>query len=232
MRFLAHWTAAIGMAFVGSSPAAAQFYTVLQPGPEYTSTTTLIPIAAADFSSVSSLSSGAQSLTFSASMTAFTVQPGGWSAWGAPPATEGSSPRVLATEGEQTSFTITLGSPTATFGFEIEPANAGGPPPTPFTITVTFLNGATTLGTVARPILYNGALLAAASSATPITSVRINAPAAAGGFALARFRFGSALIGGSAPAIPALGPAWLAALGVLLAAGGTLLIRRLSPARN
>jgi hypothetical protein len=91
---------------------------------------------------------------------------------------------------------------------------------------VTFLNGSTTLGTVTRSIFYNGARLIAFSSATPITTVQISVPAAAGGFALAQFRFGTTLIGAPpATGVPTLGPPALSGLAILLLAAGALQAR-------
>jgi hypothetical protein len=140
---------------------------------------------------------------------------------------------VLASDINQTSLTFTLSTPVNTLGFEIEPANRGAAPPagpTPFTISATFFNGGTVLGVVSRAIPNNGALLEAASSTTPITSIQISSPLAAGGFALGQFRFGNVIIGAPPPptvsaGIPALGTTALAGLALLLAAAAVLLAR-------
>jgi hypothetical protein len=207
---------------LGAAPALAQPFTIPDPTPQYTSLTTLIPITTAHLASTTTLSGGGQTLTFSTSLTGFDVNTFGWTVWGAPPQTEGTPARVLATAINQTSLTITLSNPQNTFGFELEPANVG-----PSSMTVSFFNGATLLGTVTRSIPYNGARLMELSGTTPITSVQISAPGS-GGFAMAQFRFGNALIGGpgSTNAVPALGLPELGALGLLLAGAGALLARR------
>jgi len=84
------------------------------------------------------------------------------------------------------------------------------------------------LGTITRSLLDNGAAVEAASSSTPITSVVISTPGAAGGFALAQFRSGNTLLtpGGGVSSVPALGPVATGALALLLAAAGSLLARR------
>jgi hypothetical protein len=211
-------------------PAKAQFFPISSPVTAYTTQTTLVPIADPNFSVVPSISASGQTFTFATGLTAFTVGPGGWSAWGSPPDTEGSTPRVLASDINQTALTFTLSTPANTVGFEIEPANRGAAPPaapTPFTISATFFNGGTVLGTVSRAIPNNGALLEAASSTTPITSIQISSPFAAGGFALAQFRFGNVIIGAPPPtapaSVPTLGTTALAGLALLLAAAALLL---------
>ncbi len=215
----------VWLAFVAVMPAYAQFYPISSPNPQYLSTTTLIALPSA--SGLASVTGGGQTLSFSTNLDGVAVG-SGWSVWGAPPDTETATPSVLATGEAQTSLTINLGSPAATFGLEIEPSNTGAiPTPVSYALTATFYNGTTVLGTVSRSVTYNGARLLAASSTTPITSVQISAPAAAGGFAMAQFRFGSGVIGApSLAAIPALGFPELAALALLLAATGAILAHR------
>jgi hypothetical protein len=210
------------------APAFAQPFTISSPTAQYTGNTTVVPISITG-APVPSLTGGGQTLTFSTNLNQFAV-PGTWSAWGSPPDTEDANPRVLASAINQTALTITLSPAATTFGFEIEPANVGGFPPTAYTITATYFNGATALGSISRAMTYNAARVFAFSSATPITSVQISSPFAAGGFALAQFRVGSVLIGGpvSVSAIPALGLPELSALGLLLAGAGTMLARRQS----
>jgi hypothetical protein len=206
------------------APAFAQPFTISSPTAQYTGNTTVVPIAVTGVP-VPSLTSGGQTLTFSTNLNQFTV-PGSWSAWGLPPDTETANPLVLASAINQTAVTITLSPAARTFGFEIEPANVGGFPPTAYTISATFFNGATPLGSISRALTYNGARVFALSSATPITSVQISSPLAAGGFALAQFRVGSVLIGESLSVIPTLGLPELSALGLLLAGAGAMLARR------
>jgi hypothetical protein len=219
---LARLVLTIGLA--GCFPAFAQFFPISSPTAAYTTQTTLIPITGLDSSSVPSLSGGGQTITFSTNLSVFTVPTGGWNAWAPPPDTESSTPRVLASGVNQTSLTMTLSTAVNTFGFEIEPANVGGVPPVAFTISATFFSGATNLGTVTRSITNTGARLEAASSTTPITSVQITAPLAAGGFAMAQFRSGNVLIG--APTVPAVGLPALGGLALLLAASASFLARR------
>jgi hypothetical protein len=222
----------IGKAVFGLSltaPLFAQPYTISSPTTEYLANTTLIPVTGSNLSSVPTLTGGGRTIGFSPAMTVFTA----WSVWGAPPDTESTTPRVVASAPNQSAETLTISPPAATVGFEIEPSNFCAPTPsctsgpaTPFTFTVTFLNGTTTLGTVTRSIFYNAARLIAFSSATPITTVQISVPTAAGGFALAQFRFGTTLIGAPpASGIPTLGSPALSALGALLLAAGALLAR-------
>lgn len=209
----------------GSLPACGQFYAISSPTSAYTGTTTTVPVSASDNSSLASISLGAQVITFSNPVIAQTVGVN-WNDWGSVPNTEGNTPRIL-TAIDQTGLTLTLSSPVNTFGFEIEPFNINPSPPGPpvaFGITATFLNGSTVLGTVSRSILYNGALLEAASSHTPITSVRISSPVGAGGFALARIRFGVVVLEGSV-SVPAVSTSVFCGLGLLLAAGGAILAR-------
>jgi hypothetical protein len=193
-------------------PAAAQFTTVAQPNASYTGSTTLVPITGADLSTTSSVTGGTQTITFSSSLSVRTVPGGGWATWAAPPATESATPRVLYHSG--TSLTLTLSTPAYGFGFEIEP-NSGT-----HTITATYMNGATTLGTVTvTPVGSSGALLAAAYSSTPVTSVVISAPTASGGFAIAQLRYAAA-------PVPALGTYAMIALALLLMAGLVVMARR------
>jgi hypothetical protein len=122
---------------------------------------------------------------------------------------------------------MTLGSPVNTVGFEIEPANSGGLPAAAFPFTATFFNGTTPVGTVSRPVTFNSAALIAASSAAPITSVRITAPGSAGGFAIAELRSGNLAL--PAASVPAAGPVALGGLALLLAGTGFVLARRAVP---
>jgi hypothetical protein len=194
-------------------PASAQFTTVAQPNASYTSSTTLVPITGADFSTTSSVTGGTQTITFSSSLSVRTVPGGGWSTWAAPPATESATPRVLFAS-NATSLTLTLSTPAYGFGFEIEP-NVGT-----HAVTVTYMNGATTLGTVnVTPVGASGALLAAAYSSTPVTSVVISAPTSTTGFAIAQLRYAAA-------PVPALGTYAMIALALLLMAGLVIMARR------
>jgi hypothetical protein len=203
-------------------PAFGQLTPIPQPTAAYTSATSLVPITVPDGTTVTSLTNGSQTITLgsvvpsSSIFAARTVPSGGWSTWGAPPNTESSTPRVVATYTATTSLTLTLAVPATTFGFEVEPDSFAV-----FTISADFYSGARFLGTVSQSINGSaGALLAAGSSAYPITSVVITAPSGANGFAMAQFRSGGAVPG---VAIPTLSSTVLMGLGGLLAAAGALL---------
>lgn len=202
-------------------PAFAQFTPISTPDAAYTSGTVAIPITAVNGTSLTSVTDGTMTMTLSTAMTAHTVPGGGWSTWNTPPATESATPRVLGVYTPLTTQTITLSQPTTTFGVEIEPDTFGA-----FSISVDFMNGATNLGTVTlSPNGSAGALLFAASSTTPITSVVITAPAGANGFALAQLRYRAA-----APAAPTAVPTlteWgMIILSILMAASSILVLRR------
>src|SRR5215831_5068271 len=124
-----------------SLPAHAQFTPIAQPDAAYLGSTTLIPITAADFDIVSSLSDGTLGISFSSDLAAATV-PDTWTSWGSPPDTETATPRVLWTQGE-TSLTLTFDNPVGIFGLEAEPNTTG-----PASITATFLNGGATVGEI------------------------------------------------------------------------------------
>ena len=187
-------------------PAMAQFTQISSPTALYTSQTTVITFANPDLSTVTSITGGGQTVTFSGStVTARTVPSGGWGTWASPPNTESATPRVLAAV-NATTLTLTLSAPASTFGFEVEP-NAGT-----VLITATFMNGSTVVGTVSRTITGTaGALLAAGTSGTPITSVVITAPAGASGFAIAQVRSGFTVLS-NVPAPPTI---TLAVLGLV-----------------
>ncbi len=138
------------------------------PDSAYTSSTTLIPITGADFSTTSTLSDPNLTVTFSTVMEKFSV-PGSWGSWNSPPATEGDTPNVLSpADFTITSITLTFSQSLSVFGLEAEPdATSQGA----FPINMVFYNGATQLGTLSNTIDGSSAALFAASSTTPITSV-------------------------------------------------------------
>ena len=202
-------------------PALAQFVPISAPNLAYTSGTTQIAIAAADGTSVSSVSDGVQTLTLSTNLDVHTVPGGGWNTWGSPPDTEGATPRVLGIYTALTTETITLSAPKTTFGIELEPDAFGA-----FDISVDFMNGATLLGTVTRSASGSaGAKLFAATSATQITSVVIRAPTGASGFALARPRYGN-LVANAVTSVPTLSEWGVMLLAGLLATGALLRLRK------
>lgn len=172
-----------------TSPATAGFVPVSNPGDAvpggtYLSTTHLIPITASEFSTINSASDGTENVSFSTPLQVLQV-PSSWDTWGAPPFTENPNPTVLYSQG-LTQVTLTLSKSATTFGFELQP-NALDI----FSVTATFFNGATTLGSITRSVNGDsGARLFAAYVTTPtqpITSVRIST----GGsdFAIAELRY-------------------------------------------
>ena len=186
--------AAMWLGLAGSIPAFGQFAPIASPTAAYTGSTTLIPITGSDGTAVPSITDGTQTIMFSSALSAATVPSGGWATWGAPPNTESSTPRVL-TNFTTNTLTMTLSVPSHTFGFEIEPDSFGA-----FLITANFYNGSTLLGTVSRTVNGDaGALLAAGSDTTTITSVVITAASGANGFAVAELRYGSTILGASVP---------------------------------
>jgi len=165
-------------------PAYAAFTPISSPTTAYTGSTTLLPITVPDFTNITSVTNGTETVTFSIPMQARTV-PTSWQTWNCPPYTESCTPRVLETT-PATSVTIALSNPASTFGVEVEPD-----PYSVYTITATFLNGTTVLGTVSQAVNgYHGALLAAASDNEPITSVQISSGS---DFAIAQIRTAKAI---------------------------------------
>jgi len=211
---------AVWLGLAGCIPAFAAFNVISTPVAAYTGATTLIPITLPDGNATTTLADGTQTISFSAPLLAATV-PGTWLTWGSPPNTESSTPRLLTDIGG-TSLTMTLAVPSYTFGFEIEP-NGAGETQAAYLITAQFYNGATLLGTMSQNINWqSGALLAAGSDSSPITSVVITAPPSANGFAMAQFRYSTTII---VPITPAPNTGVTGGLAMLLLAAGTLLAR-------
>jgi hypothetical protein len=217
------------LAFAGCIPAFGEFSPISTPTTAYTGSTTLIPITAANGTLLTSLTDGTQTIALSTAFSAQTVPSAVWAGWGSPPNTESSTPRILAYTGQManitpiTSLTLTPSLPCTTFGFEIEPDVWDF-----FTVSANFYSGSILIGTVSRSINGNaGALLMAASSNAPITSVVITISEDANGFAMAQFRYTKA---STSPAIPTLRTAAVGALGLLLAGAGALLARAKSTA--
>lgn len=200
------------------APAFAQFTPIATPDAGYTGGTTVVTIVPNNFTDVPSITAGSQTLTFSPTPGVRTVASGGgWSSWGSPPNTESSGPRILFFD--QATATITLSQPKNTFGFELETNNFV---PASHSVTVTFFNGASTLGTITRTVTSNsGALLFAATSTTPITSVSISGPTS-GGFAIAQLRYTATAVA----TIPTVGTTGMVGLAMLLLGAGALLARK------
>ncbi len=172
-----------------AAPLSATLIPIAQPNASYTSSTTLLPVTATELSNVSSITDGIFTATFSEPLQVATV-PTNWLTWGSPPAVENSTPRVLITPGTtSTLLTITFSQPVTLFGLEAMP-DAFGPEP----MTENFYNGSTNIGSIQlTPDGSAGALLFAASSTIPITSIDITTtanPSANGtDFAVAELRY-------------------------------------------
>lgn len=174
--------------------ARADFLTIPQPDSTYLSTTTKINITQRELTSLSSLSDGTMTLSFSTSPFSVAVQvrtvPTNWGAWGSPPNTESNTPRVLFVNPGASTLTINLSQPAYVFGAEAQP-NAYGP----YNIVASFYNGTNLVGSITRSVYGgNGALLfAAQTTTTPFTRVvfQVSAPYPDNlyGFAIAQFRY-------------------------------------------
>ena len=156
----------------------------LPNGTVYTAgTTNLAGDIPADGDTLTTLSDGIETITFSDTMTAGTV-PIAFSTWNSPPATESSTPRILTDIGA-TSLTLGLSKPADVFGFEIEPVNLAST-----TASASFFEGSTLVGTVNGSFSGTAsALLFAGSTDQAFTSVVITEPSAGGGFAIAQPRY-------------------------------------------
>jgi hypothetical protein len=126
-----------------------------EPDATYLASTTKIDLNSAtypDGASVSSVTDGNLTVTFSSSTTALTVVPGvlqpgtTYPTWGSPPQTESNTPRVLD-GGPKSSLTLTLSHSVNTFGLEVQPDAFEVLP-----ITAEFFNGATSLGSIMRQV--------------------------------------------------------------------------------
>jgi hypothetical protein len=205
------------LVLIGAVPCFAQFTPISSPDASYTGSTTLIPITAANGTPMGSLTGGTTTLTFSNNLNAATVPGGGWGSWNSPPNAETATPRVGSISSATTTFTISLSTPQTTFGFEAEPNNLSA-----FDFTATFMNGASTVGTITRTVIgSSGSLLFAAASETSFTSVVLTMPAGAGGFALAQFRVAS-----TPASIPTLAEWGFATLVLLILASGVFILKR------
>ncbi len=165
--------------------ALLSFAPIPQPDAAYLAATTNIPITIADGTTTTSLADATETVTFSQAMTAATVPAGGWTTWGAPPATESSTPRVLSSD-TSNSVTVSFSRPTATFGVEMEPFDFGS-----HSMTATFFEGTTQIGSITQDVEGDaGALLFAASTPDQaFTSVVLTTDGTSGGFAIAQVRY-------------------------------------------
>ena len=173
--------------------AKADFYQIVQPNnaisgsdpTAYTSGTTKISISSiSDYTNLSSITNGTQTVSFSETLTKGQVPGGGWASWNNPPATESGVPPVLITDASTTLLTLNLQVPSSTFGIEIQPSTTAN-------VTASFYQGSTLVGSITNNVnSTSGALLFAATSySNPFTIVTVSVPAAAQGFAMAQFRY-------------------------------------------
>ena len=127
----------------------------LPNGTVYTAgTTNLASGIPADGTTTTSLTDGIETVTFSQTMTAATVPGGGFNNWGSPPNTETNTPRVLF-NATIDSLTLSLSTPAATFGLEMETDVFGT-----HTLVANFFDGANLVGTISQSVTTpNGAAL-------------------------------------------------------------------------
>ena len=184
-------------------PARADFINIGQSSTPYLANT--LPIGFGNLNDgtlVTSITNNLQTVSFSETLEKGQVPAGGWTSWGSQPNTQSSTPAVLITGLYTTSLTLNLLQPSSIFGFELEPGAGSSN-----VITVQFKQGSTTIGSIPMAVDSNaGARLFAASTTTQLfTSVVINAPSAALGFALAQIRFAPAIQNVPEPSTYALG---------------------------
>jgi hypothetical protein len=155
---------------------------ISQPDADYVARTTQFMVTVPDFTSIPSLTDAESgcTVTFAPPLQARTV-PGSWATWGSPPDTEGSTGRVLYSQGA-TSITLTFtGCTPTTAGFEAEPN-----PFADHSMTATFYSGPTSQGAITRIVSGSaGARLFAADGS--FDRIVFNSTA---DFAIARVRFG------------------------------------------
>ena len=186
---------------LGPAAARADFLMIPEPLPGYLDATHKIPITGPDFNFVSSITDGIQTVSFSSALETRTV-PGTWFIWGSPPETESSSPRVLWT-GTSSTLTMDFTDPSTVFGFEAEPNEFAVD-----SITAQFFGSAGLEGTITRDVNgFGGALLFAAQSTDPFTSVVVTSNV---DFGIAEVRYAV-----SGYAIPEPGTFLLVACGAL-----------------
>jgi hypothetical protein len=158
------------------------FTVIPNPTPCYLAGTDKVDFSAlADFTSVTSVTDGVQTVTFDETLEKRQV-PNTWGTWSSPPFSESPTPAVLFNPFDST-LTLTLSQPSEVFGFELEP-NAFGF----YTYTAEFFSGAVSLGSITQTVEgFAGARLYAAST-EPITRVEISGEDSSG-FAIAQLRY-------------------------------------------
>jgi hypothetical protein len=191
----------------------AQPGNTLPNGNVYTAgTTNLASSIPADGTTTTSLTDNIETINFSQTMTAATVPAGGFNNWGSPPNTESNTPRVLFNATIDT-LTLSLSTPAATFGVEMETDIFGT-----HSLTANFFDGANLVGTISRSVTTpNGALLFAASTNQAFTSVVLSTPGGSLGIGIAEVRY-------ALPVPPLTGTAGNAITGIEGSSTGTVLL--------
>ena len=206
---LIKFSAAVGAALFVCGPAHAAVTAIASPDAGYLSGTSLLSIGADDFSTVSSLTDGAVTMSF-APVEVRTASVS-WGPWGTPPDTEGDMPKLLYAAGLDT-LTFDFDQELSIFGFEAQPDA--------FDITqvsVDYYLDGVYQGSVGRDVdPFAGARLLAADGRFDRAVVSV-----AGGFGAGQFRY--ALAGGSV--VPEPG-AWALMILGFGAAGTMIRLRR------
>ncbi|MDQ6699259.1 MAG: PEP-CTERM sorting domain-containing protein [Acidobacteriota bacterium] len=207
--------------FSGLQPANAAFLQIITPNPAYTGSTNLIPIPVVptlNTTTVTTLSGSGQTLTFSSPDpgTLLFIQPPvpvGFATYNFPPFVETHTPPIIQDQVSTTcgicTLNIAFATPVKTFGVELEP----DPLTNVHTITETFLNGATTVGTISKSLNGNSSamLFAGTTPDQQFTSVSITIDGT--DFALAQPRFSTAAV--IAAAVPEPGTTLLLTFGLI-----------------
>ena len=164
------------------APSHSAFEAVSSPSLLYTTATTKIDFSGiGDFSDLSSITDGLQTVSFSTTMQKRTV-PGSWATWSSPPDSETATPPVLWTKGA-TSVEMLLSTPSKIFGFEAEPNPFGT-----YDIVADYYSGATLLGSIVRPVdgFFGARLFGGVDDPTAIDRVVAHSAA---DFAVAQVRY-------------------------------------------
>jgi hypothetical protein len=93
------------------------FTVIPQPNAAYLAATTGIPIPTPDFTPVSSITDGTETVSISPTMQTFQTLPGGWNL---PPATQSAFPNTLFNTTPGGPITLTLSKPASEFGVEMQ----------------------------------------------------------------------------------------------------------------
>jgi hypothetical protein len=156
-----------------ASVASAGIIPIAQPTPTYTSETTLLDFSALDYDIVSQISDGTLTVSFlsggSPTLMDVDVVPDNWATWGSPPATENSTPSVLDSDSGYSDVVLSFSSPLEIFGVELEPDDMST-----HTITATFYDGETPVGSVQQSVSGDAGALLFAASGGPFDSVDIS----------------------------------------------------------